>query len=61
MYNARTKVNRGRNMDIENAYITLPKGFIANGVHAGLKPNGNPDLAYIGSDRPTQISLRVIP
>ena len=43
-------------MDIENAYITLPKGFIANGVHAGLKPNGNPDLAYIGSDRPAQIA-----
>jgi len=43
-------------MDIENAYITLPQGFIANGVHAGLKPNGNPDLAYIGSDRPASVA-----
>ena len=43
-------------MDIENAYITLPSGFIANGVHAGLKPNGNPDLAYIGSDRPANVA-----
>ena len=43
-------------MDIENAYITLPQGFVANGVHAGLKPNGNPDLAFIGSDRPAQVA-----
>lgn len=43
-------------MDIENAYITIPQGFIANGVHAGLKPNGNPDLAYIGSDRPAHVA-----
>lgn len=43
-------------MEIENAYITIPQGFIANGVHAGLKPNGNPDLAYIGSDRPAHIA-----
>ncbi len=43
-------------MEIENAYITLPKGFIANGVHAGLKPNGNPDLSFIGSDRPAYVA-----
>ena len=43
-------------MEIENAYITLPQGFIANGVHAGLKPNGNPDLALIASDRPAHVA-----
>ena len=43
-------------MDIENAYITLPKGFVANGVHAGLKPNGNPDLGFIASDRPASVA-----
>ncbi len=43
-------------MEIENAYITLPQGFIANGVHAGLKPNGNPDLAYIGSKTPANVA-----
>ncbi len=43
-------------MEITNAYITLPKGFIANGVSCGLKPNGNPDLAFIGSLTPAKVA-----
>lgn len=43
-------------MEISNAYITLPSGFIANGVHAGLKPNGNPDLAFIASKVPANVA-----
>ena len=43
-------------MEIINAYITLPKGFIANGVSCGLKPNGNPDLAFIGSLTPAKVA-----
>ena len=41
---------------IKEAYITLPKGYIANGVHAGLKPNGNPDLAFIASKTPANVA-----
>lgn len=29
--------------------ITGPDGFIAGGVHAGLKRSGKPDLAYLGT------------
>jgi glutamate N-acetyltransferase/amino-acid N-acetyltransferase len=32
--------------------ITFPKGFRANGVIAGLKPSGNPDLALLVADGP---------
>jgi glutamate N-acetyltransferase / amino-acid N-acetyltransferase len=32
--------------------VTAPSGFRAAGVSAGIKANGNPDLALIVSDRP---------
>lgn len=30
--------------------ITFPKGFQANGLHAGIKSNRKPDLALIVSE-----------
>lgn len=32
--------------------VTAPKGFLANGVKAGLKKSGNPDLALVYSEIP---------
>jgi glutamate N-acetyltransferase/amino-acid N-acetyltransferase len=32
--------------------VTFPQGFRANGVTAGLKPSGNPDLALLVADGP---------
>jgi glutamate N-acetyltransferase/amino-acid N-acetyltransferase len=32
--------------------VTFPRGFRANGVTAGLKPSGNPDLALLVADGP---------
>jgi len=42
--------------DIENAFITLPAGFKANGVSAGLKDNGALDLGLVVSDLPCTVS-----
>jgi glutamate N-acetyltransferase/amino-acid N-acetyltransferase len=33
--------------------VTAPAGFLAGGLHCGIKKNGNPDLAIIFSERPT--------
>ena len=30
--------------------VTAPKGFVAAGIAAGIKPSGNPDLALIATD-----------
>jgi glutamate N-acetyltransferase / amino-acid N-acetyltransferase len=29
--------------------VTSPKGFVAAGVHCGIKPSGNPDLALVAT------------
>jgi glutamate N-acetyltransferase/amino-acid N-acetyltransferase len=31
--------------------VTAPKGFVASGVSAGIKPSGKPDVAMIACDR----------
>lgn len=36
--------------------ICAPKGFYAQGVHIGLKPQGKPDLAYIYSETPAAVA-----
>jgi len=33
-------------------HVTSPRGFLAAGAKAGIKPSGRPDLAIILSDRP---------
>jgi glutamate N-acetyltransferase/amino-acid N-acetyltransferase len=38
--------------EITDGSVTSPKGFTAAGIIAGLKRNGQPDLALIFSDRP---------
>jgi glutamate N-acetyltransferase/amino-acid N-acetyltransferase len=35
---------------------TLPKGFRAGGVAAGIKPSGNPDFGILVSDEPATVS-----
>ncbi len=42
--------------EIEEAYITLPKGFKASGIHAGLKANGALDLALVFSEYPCNVA-----
>lgn len=32
--------------------VTAPRGFVAAGLHCGIKANGKPDLALLVSDRP---------
>ena len=32
--------------------VTLPKGFLAAGVTAGIKPSGKPDLALVVNEGP---------
>ncbi|MEI6863597.1 MAG: bifunctional ornithine acetyltransferase/N-acetylglutamate synthase, partial [Candidatus Omnitrophota bacterium] len=39
-------------MIIVRGGVTTPKGFLANGIKAGLKKSGNPDLALIYSETP---------
>jgi glutamate N-acetyltransferase/amino-acid N-acetyltransferase len=39
--------------------LPLPDGFLAAGIHAGLKPDGRPDLALIVSRRPAEAAGRV--
>ena len=36
--------------------ISLPKGFRASGIAAGLKKNGKPDMAMIASDVPAAVA-----
>lgn len=36
--------------------VTFPKGFRANGVTAGLKPSGRPDLALLVADNAASVS-----
>jgi len=36
--------------------VTFPRGFRANGVTAGLKPSGNPDLALLVADAPASVA-----
>jgi glutamate N-acetyltransferase/amino-acid N-acetyltransferase len=38
-------------MEKQSSYITMPKGFLAAGVHCGMKKDGKPDLAFIVSER----------
>ena len=40
-------------MKIINGGVTAPKGFLANGVAAGIKRSGKPDLGIIVSDIPS--------
>lgn len=39
---------------IEGGHVTTPRGFRANGVVAGIKVSGRPDLALLVSDTPAQ-------
>lgn len=39
-------------MTSESAFITMPKGFQAAGIHCGLKKNSDPDLAFVFSECP---------
>lgn len=41
---------------MENAYITLPKGFKANGVCADLKGNGALDVGLVVSEVPANVA-----
>ena len=36
-----------RENNMRNNTITMPKGFLAAGVHCGIKKSGNPDLALL--------------
>lgn len=40
----------------EDAFITFPKGFIATGVHVGLKKTDAPDFACIASKSPCRVA-----
>lgn len=40
---------------IEDAFITFPKGFIATGIHVGLKKTNAPDFACIASETPCHV------
>ena len=37
-------------------YIDQIDGFFCDGIHAGLKPNGNNDLGFIYSDKPCTVA-----
>ena len=37
-------------MENQVSYITMPKGFLAAGVHCGMKKDGKPDLALVVSE-----------
>ena len=39
--------------------LTLPQGFRASGVTAGLKPSGNPDVALVVNDGPAHAAAGV--
>nr|WP_245858976.1 bifunctional glutamate N-acetyltransferase/amino-acid acetyltransferase ArgJ [Luteimicrobium subarcticum] len=39
--------------------MTLPAGFRASGVTAGLKPSGKPDMALVVNDGPLQVGTAV--
>jgi glutamate N-acetyltransferase / amino-acid N-acetyltransferase len=39
--------------------ITLPQGFRASGVIAGLKPSGKPDVALVVNDGPSDVAAAV--
>jgi glutamate N-acetyltransferase/amino-acid N-acetyltransferase len=39
-------------MTKKSAFITMPKGFQAAGIHCGLKKNSDPDLAFVYSECP---------
>jgi len=39
-------------MIIVKGGVTAPKGFLANGIKAGIKKSGNPDLALLYSESP---------
>jgi glutamate N-acetyltransferase/amino-acid N-acetyltransferase len=39
--------------------LPLPAGYVAAGVHAGLKPEGQLDMAVIRSDRPAAVAGRI--
>jgi glutamate N-acetyltransferase/amino-acid N-acetyltransferase len=36
--------------------VTTPKGFVAAGVHCGIKANGNPDLALVATEDSRPVS-----
>jgi glutamate N-acetyltransferase/amino-acid N-acetyltransferase len=37
-------------MTNQSSYITMPKGYLAAGVHCGMKKDGKPDLALVVSE-----------
>ena len=37
-------------------YFDQIDGFYCDGIHAGLKPNGNNDLGFIYSDKPCTVA-----
>ena len=39
--------------------VTAAKGFTAAGIAAGIKENGNPDLALVGNDGPRRAAAGV--
>ena len=39
--------------------VTTPKGFVASGVTAGLKPSGKPDVAVVLNQGPSNASAAV--
>ena len=39
-------------MVIVSGGVTSPKGFLANGIRAGIKKSGKPDLALLYSETP---------
>ena len=36
--------------------VTAPAGFVAGGLHCGIKKNGKPDMAIIFSERPATVA-----
>lgn len=43
-------------MHKKSAYITMPIGFQAAGIHCGLKKNSDPDLAFVFSECPSEVA-----
>ena len=41
----------------EQRHITLPKGFLASGVKAGIKSSGKEDVAIIAADRDAAVAV----
>ena len=37
--------------------VTAAQGFVAAGIHAGIKPSGNPDLSLVATEDGAVVSV----